>query len=299
MNMMTKPATQSIVATRAMVAYLHIRQWSGHRLDREVTAELNRDHGAKQDAARVNKLLVPKEALAPIVKIAGEVGIEFRVRTLPWMQNGGRLLPAEKYLDMQSYIREMGGKFDDAVRGFIANYPAYQQQGKNALGTMYKPEDYPSVDELAGKFGLELKVLPVPSGKDFRIDLANDEMDRVRADVERQVKEAMDGAMKDIFERVAEVTGNMVERLTAYRPAKGKGDRSVGTFRDSLVTNVRDLVGILPSLNITGDPRIDDLTYRLEALARTEPKELRESKGARDSVRDEAERILKAVSDWM
>ncbi len=290
---MHKP-NETIIASRAMIAYLHIRQWSARKLDREITSELNKDHGAKHDASRVNKLLVPPDAMKEIGKIAGAVSNEFQVRTLPWMANGGRLLPVERYMDLKSFVRDNGDKFDDEVRKFIREYPRYQQEGRNALGTMYKPEDYPTADELAGKFGLELRVLPVPSGKDFRIDLAADEMDRVRADVERDVKEATEAGLKDIFNRVADVTGAMVERLGAY---KGKGSR-VGTFRDSLVGNVRDLVGMLPSFNITGDPRVDDLVHRLEALSRTEPQQLRDSKGARDSTRDEAERILKMVSDW-
>ena len=52
---------------RAMVMTLSISRWQGHRLDKEASRKVTSEAGAAADAARVNKHLVPKEALAPIV----------------------------------------------------------------------------------------------------------------------------------------------------------------------------------------------------------------------------------------
>ena len=68
MNAMTPLASAtSTLSTRAMLVSLSISQWSGRRLDREITDEVNQQHNAAADAGRYNKLLLPKEALAETV----------------------------------------------------------------------------------------------------------------------------------------------------------------------------------------------------------------------------------------
>ena len=77
MNAMTHTdSASSVHASRAMIVSLSISQWSGRRLDREVTDEVNQQHNAASDAGRYNKLLLPREALAGIVAIVSERRIE-------------------------------------------------------------------------------------------------------------------------------------------------------------------------------------------------------------------------------
>ncbi len=61
--------TQSI-SDFAMLVSLNIRQWSGRKLDRAVTKEVDKSHGAT-DGGRYNKLLVDKAHLDPIAEVAG------------------------------------------------------------------------------------------------------------------------------------------------------------------------------------------------------------------------------------
>jgi len=121
----------------------------------------------------------------------------------------------------------------------------------------------------------------------------------IRADIERQVSDATTAAVKDIYRRVADVTERMVDRLNAYKPASKKGERSEGVFRDSLVENVRDLIAILPALNITGDPALTAMAAKLQPLAEWDAAVLREDAGKRKDVAATAEQILAQVSDFL
>src|SRR5574340_1123555 len=85
----------------AMLASLNISMWTARKYDRKVTTEATRSHGAAEDAGRFNKLLVPKTAIQPLEQAAGAARREHDEWTLPWGNNGERLLPGDK-LDRKS-----------------------------------------------------------------------------------------------------------------------------------------------------------------------------------------------------
>lgn len=302
MNAITSIAaasSSSTLATRAMIVSLSISQWSGRRLDREITDEVNSQHNAAADAGRYNKLLLPKEALDPIVKVVSETRTEFLKRTLPWIDNGGRIMAADAYMAHMSWLNGQRRKFDAAVDEFIRAYPGHVQSARVRLNGMFKDEDYPTIDQLRGKFSMACTVLPVPTSDDFRVSMSEAQAAHIRADIERQVSDATTAAVKDIYRRVADVTERMVDRLNAYKPASKKGERSEGVFRDSLVENVRDLIAILPALNITGDPALTAMAAKLQPLAEWDASVLREDAGKRRDVAATAEQILAQVSDFL
>ena len=300
MNAITQNITASgTLASRAMIVSLSISQWSGRRLDREITDEVNSSHNAAADAGRYNKLLLPKEALDPIVKVVSETRTEFLKRTLPWIDNGGRIMAADAYMRHLSWINGQARKFNAAVDEFIAKYPGYVNAAAVRLNGMFKAEDYPSADELRRKFAMDCKVLPVPSADDFRVAMSEAQAAQIKADIEAQVTEATTIAVKDVYRRVAEVSGRMVDRLNAYKPASKKGERSEGVFRDSLVENVRDLIDILPALNITGDPALTAMADKLKPLAEWDASTLRDDPAKRRDVAAEAQAIFDQVSDFL
>lgn len=300
MNAITKNiSAANTLASRAMIVSLSISQWSGRRLDRQITDEVNQQHNAASDAGRYNKLLLPKEALAEIVSIVSETRADFLKRTLPWMDNGSRIMAADAYMAHMSWLNGQIRKFDAAVNDFISKYPGYVNDARIRLNGMFKAEDYPDATTLRGKFAVDCKVLPVPTSDDFRVNMSDAQAQRIRDDIEKQVMEATTTAVQDVYRRIAEVTGRMVERLNAFKPAVRKGERTVGVFRDSLVENVRDLVMILPALNITGDPQLTEMAEKLKPLTEHDASVLRENPAIRRDVAAEAQNILDSVSDFL
>lgn len=301
------PSVTATLAARAVVVSLHIAQWSGRRLDREVTDEVIREHDAAADAGRFNKLLLPKESLAPIQTIVSATRAEFLKRTLPWLDNGQRIMNASALLENDRWLSGQLRKFDAAVDEFVAAYPRLVLEAPNRMSGLFKDSDYPAVDTLRSRYGMELKKLPVPTPDDFRVAMSDSQAEVIRADIERQVQEGAAAAVKDVYRRVAEATGRMAERLAGYTPAvigKVNGKTRVvqeaqNTFRDSLVENVRDLIGVLPSLNITGDPQLTAMVDRLVPLVAWDAKELRENDAVRKDVASKAQQILDQVSDFL
>lgn len=291
-------ARPTSLADRAMVLTVNISAWSARRHDKGITNEVNSSHGAAADAGRYNKALLHKDAMAAIQSVVSETRTGFLERTLPWLNDGSRIIANDGYLAFATWFNGQVSKFDSAVNDFLADYPRHVADARIRLNGMFRDADYPTVAELRGKFGMAVSVMPVPDASDFRVDMSEEQAARIRADIERTVTDATTAAVRDIYARIADVTARMVERLNAYKPGK-PGQRAEGTFKDSLVNNVRELVDLLPALNITGDPALSAMAQKLRPITAHDAQELRDSATVRESVKAEAEAILEHVNDFL
>ena len=88
---------------------------------------------------------------------------------------------------------------------------------------------------------------------------------------------------------------HMAERLSAYK-ATGQGVEN--PFRDSMVTNFVKLVVVMPRLNVTGDPELEQLTSELRASLLVDPGELRTSEKIRADTM-QASRIARQMSAYV
>lgn len=289
-------APSSLLASRAVIVSLKISQWDGHRLDRTITREINEAKNAAKDAGRYNKKLLPSEALEDIAKVVSATRKEFNERTLPWVDKGGRIMAIEAHLAHSRWVGQQIAKFDREVQKFLAAYPGYVASAPARLGKAFSAADYPTVGEISKKFSMELVTMPVPTGDDFRAQISQAQADQIKAQIEDRVQMATAAAVREVYERIAELVGRMVERLNAYKPAVKRGDKTEGVFRDSLVENVRAMIDMMPALNITNDPALADMASRLRPLVQYDATTLRQNEGKRRDVAEEAQAILDSVA---
>jgi hypothetical protein len=301
MNAISKPmqaAPAGIVLTsRAMLAGVTIRRWEGRKLDKRVTSETNAAHGAESDAGRFNKLLIGKAHIDAIAKIAGKARNEFYAQTLPWLDSGGRILPAAGYDRFMADQGRLRAEFGAAVRAFVAAYPGLIEESRGRLGSMFNAADYPSPQEIAGRFGFDIGIMPLPAAGDFRID--RPDSDAIRAQIEARTQEALEAAMRDAWQRIAETVGHMAEKLRAYQPARDTG-KAQNVFRDSLVENVRDLVALMPGFNLTGSPAMERVRALMETyLCKADAETLRNDPKVRGETAVAAEKIQAAMQSFI
>jgi hypothetical protein len=293
------PPAESKLSERAMLARVIVRKWSARKTDKRVTRQVNESHHAASDAGRYNKRLLPRDALAKIDSIESEArGVHYS-RTLPWSDDGPRILSARLFVDYSKEMRRLKAEFESAVADFVAGYPAFKAQAQADLNGLYNEADYPHAADIAGRFEFRFAIMNLPDAADFRVELDAGQLADIRAAIDSDTREALAAATRDVWQRVAEAVGHMATKLRAYQPG-GDGKRADGIFRDSLVENVRSLVGLLPSLNIANDPALAKIADRMSAeLCRDDAKELRENESARASVAAAAESILADVSAYL
>lgn len=286
------------LSQKAMLASLNISQWAARRLDKQVTDEVNESHGAANDAGRYNKLLVDKAALVPIQKIVSEVRQYHLRMTQPWFDAGSRILPSALYFDYSTQMQKYRTQFERAVSEFVAEYPAHVERRKAALNGLFKDSDYPSETKIASLFGFDVVVLPCPDASDFRTDLAAEHADDIKVEIEKRMKKALDEAMQEPVRRVIDLVGNMAAQLRKRDASEANGKKS--PLYDSLVGNVRDLVGLLPAFNLTGDATLTQITERMrDELCREDVETLKENSAVRSAVAKSAEDILAQAKQFM
>lgn len=268
------------IQNRAMLIDLTIHQWAAIKHDKSVSAEVEIKHAAK-NAGRYNKHLIDKAHLAAIQAAANGVRKFHYSRTLPWADGGQRLLPSDLFMDYRDDLQKHRQAFDAEVRDFIAKYPALVQSARQNLGSMYDPKDYPDASDLRRLFGIDLNIMPVPDGKDFRVDVADEAQEEIRAAINATVTARQEATVKECWVRMREVLERIVEQCTKEKPV----------IRDSLMENAQGLASILAGLNITDDPVIARAAVALNELV-VLPGALRASKASRDIAAQKASEIL-------
>lgn len=289
------------LSERAMLATLRTGVWSGNLADRAVTEEVSEMHQAdSREAGRYSKQIVSRKFLNPVNSAARVARSTHRLLTLPWDDDGTRILSARGHDAYTEHMRKARIGFQQAVEMFLAGYPEYITEARKRLGTMFAEDDYPKPDELKAKFGFDVELRGVPDSSDFRVKLSDDTMKSVIKDIEKRTNARLNEALNDVFDRVAKVTEKMVEGLRAYEPTGGENGKSKNTFRDSLVYNINEVAELLPVLNITGDERIEKLHTDLKAqLVEHSPEILRANDKLRRQTADKAEKILAKVKKYM
>lgn len=274
----------STLRNQSMLVNLTIHKWSARKHDKSVSAEVEKSHGAK-DAGRYNKMLIDKSYLAPLDTLESEIRRFHYAHTLPWMDGGLRLLPSKLFMDYQKGMSGFKQRWATAVSDFQHDYADAVNQARTRLKTMFNAKDYPLGSELYSLFDIELEILPVPDAQDFRVDVAEETQNEIRAQITRSIEERQAKAIKDCYARMREV----VERI-AQTCSKEKA-----RIYDSMIDNTIELVRVLDGLNITNDPAITELQQNIQALV-VPAETLRNSPAARKAAAQSADEILEKMA---
>ena len=281
----------------AMLAGLRITAWSGRLYDREASDHVAVHHDASASAGRYNKRLLPKAAFAALTATMSEARTRHYANSLPWDDKGARLLTVANY---EHYTELMDALRERVVRQrarFIEDYDDYVGQARLDLGKLFRIEDYPSKDALQDRFSIRYRIAPVPDADHFIAKLASDDTDRVKRDIERHIEEQLHDAVGDLYRRLAEAVERVSERLEEDENGKPL------VFRDTMISNIRDLVDVVPRLNIFGDDRLTRLCEQVkDRIANVEPDSLRPSKTfdpvARAHVKRDAEALMEQFAGY-
>lgn len=274
---------------KAMLVNLNISQWTASKKDKAVSLAVQQQHKANEKKAGwFNKRLIDPTALEPISKIEGRIR-EFHYKlTLPWGDNGDRILPAKVYMDYVDGLRKFRTEFDDAVDTFVNKYPLLVQEARVMLGTMYDPGDYPDISNIRGRFDLKTTFAPVPDAEDFRVNVGADEIEEIKKSITAGVADRQRAAIKECWGRVRDVVERIQERLATPD----------AIFRDSLIENAKSLMELLPKLNITEDPELEAVRKDVMDHLIIEPEDLRRYPKTRRQAADKAQEILDKMNGW-
>lgn len=248
------------ISASAVLVELNISVWPAAKIDREATEKTNTDAGAVVGAAQTKKNLFAGTSLRKdIEKFAARVRLYHNQHTLPWADKGERLLPTKLFLDYKTAMNGYEQSFNSMCQNFFAEYPRLVAEAPTNLGSLYKPEDYPPIEEVVLKFGFRRTVKPVPEAGDFRLDVPAEDMRELVVTFESQQQDKLAEACREPWERLhAELTA-ISTKLT---DKEGGDDRK--RYHDTLISNPLELCSLLTKLNITNDPKLEEARKQLE-----------------------------------
>ena len=289
------------LASSAMLVCLQIHQWGYRRLDPGVSNKAAAELGAGQEMLRTWKRLLGRDSTKIVSVAFSRYKSHHYENTVPWLDNGYRMLPSANYLPYVEKERELRADCDRAVEDFLKFYPKHREAAQARLGRAFNENDYPTAQAVRRKFSIDLHFMPIPDKADFRVDVPAKELTRINADIDGQVKLALENATRDLFERLYEVVISLRDRLKAHKtPSVGKDAKRQRSFRDSAVSNVVDICKLLPRLNINGNPELKKLTDDvMKSLGKADPEALRENDDLRATAIKKADDILARMADYV
>lgn len=278
---------------RALLVQLSVSQWMGRKLDKKASKDAADSAGATRSAVRTHKDLLPGcDELAAVHSKTNLIRAAFYDNTLPWGLDGMQVLPTSNYLNYSTEYRKDRSDWYSLVNTFLGAYEAAKWYAENdkrrTLGTLYTPTDYPDVKDLERKFNMDLAIFPVPA-TDFRVQIASEELTRIQQDVERRVADAQATAMREVWQRLYDKVKHIAEKCADPK----------AIFRDTMIENARELVELLPRLNLTDDPNLEALRVEVEAKLIHHPDAIRNNPDLRRDTATEAKKIMDAMGVFM
>lgn len=279
------------IDSSAVLVELSSSVWTGRKLDRNVSREVDATKNTKTRTASVYKDLMPEvSSLDAIEKFVGHTRQYHYRMTLPWSDSGPRLLPSTLMFEYMGYMRDRKNEFQAVVDTFLAEYDTQIGAMAFKTGAMFSRADYPTRDSVAGRFRLDYVLSPVPTSGDFRLDVGREAQEALRRKYEKAVEARVRSATDSLYADLHDTLLHTVERL-------GETDGKPHVFRDSLVENLQDMVVRLKKLNVFNDSKLVEFQGELASVAQgLTPQDLRKNEAVRSEVRSRMSDILNKMN---
>lgn len=279
------------ISSSAMLVELSISIWTARKLDKKVSNDVDTQNSTQTKAGNYHKnLLAGDTELSEIQNMAGVIRSYHMTMTSPWNDAGQRLLTTAVYMEYKAEMARLEQQYWDKVRAF---YPAYSQKISAAafqLGTLFNRDEYPDLEDVKTKFNMHIRYSPVPESGDFRVDIAQEGVDELRAHYEEMSRANIDKVALDAWERLY---AQLLQLSNALREPDTANNIKGGRMYASVLDKAKELCQLLKHFNIRGDTQMEEMRTQLEAaLGVNTVEDLRKSDFLRSSVKKEVDDIL-------
>jgi len=279
------------ISSSAMMVELSISQWLGKKKDRKASKQVTDDNNAETGVANVHKkLLGGCKELKAVHDLTGNIRNEHYTLTMPWFDTGVRLLPTKIYFNYHTRITAAQTEWLKTVDAFLTAYDWEISQAEARLGDLFNRAEYPTADQLSGKFSFSINYIPMPESGDFRLDIGNQGNTQLADHYQTFYADRIENSYKEVWTRVYTALSKMSERLDYT----GKEDKK--TFRDSLVENVLEITPLLDTFNVTGSSQMSEMKRKLEeTMHGITPEALRDDDHLRRETKRNVDDIIKSL----
>lgn len=295
---LTKPQHILSLATSSMLVAVEVSVWTATKQDREISDEVTAAKHADRNAGRFVKHILGNDPdHKRVLNYRQTIYNWLQRRTYPWSTTQ-QLLPV---IDLTKFMQEYNdheAAFNGLVETFLQKLPgiistmAFQQSG---MGTMFRREDYPSVEELRTKFRMRLFTAPVPEG-DYRCQISQDLAEDLHNNYCRQAEQALGEVLTKQISQLTAVMESLshccgVETVQDVKTGETKTKRR--KIYDTTVQKAVELCETFKQFNLTSSPQLEEARASLEnVLTGINVTALKDSDSLREQVKRGVDDIL-------
>ncbi len=278
---------ESSLSERALLVRFSIGRWYGSGADEQVVNEIRNAKEATGEIGSFTKRLMKREHLAEINRVTSDARRYHKTMTLPWGESGQRVLSVEVYREYKEHMTKFEADFFKAVEAFVAKFPLLVEEEKRNLRGLWRAEDYPSAEDIRGYFRFGLAIDTLPRTHDMRLKLSKEQAEEIRVEIEQRMHGQIVGAVSEVYDRIAE----------ELRGAKERMDDADARLQGRMFDGLKEVLTLLPKLNILKDPRLTQLGRDLQKeMATVSVDALRDDPAVRKQTSAKAGKMLDAIA---
>ena len=266
---------------KAIQIEVNLSVWAGRKLDKTASRETGAVYQAQAGSISVHKLLINKEFLAPLQKIANEARNYVYKSTLPW-SGSLRLLPIGKYHEFNAVLLALQSDFEQGVSELSNNYNAAIRMAKTELGLLFDGGQYPPLSVLKKKFKFHILYSPVNATTETVYgDMLGIEFEKAKS---KNLERALEALQNEYMEQLEHVKGMLEDE-----------DK---ILHKSLLTNALSLAEKLESFEIL-NPQLKQIAEELKGVFSVDIQKIKKDKGQRQRTQVGISKLLANAESWV
>lgn len=277
------------IRNRAVLIKANVSCWEGKKLDRRLGRETAREKGAqKDDAVSTTKKLLWAKELDDIIKMRNRIRQYVDDNTVAWMSRGPRLLASTQLMEFMAGWTELKDQYERLAGALSDVYQTRREESMTLQGSsLASLSDYPA--SLEGLFECSLDIMPIPDISDIRLDLDEENVQKVQKQMEERFNAMFTNSISDVWSRIEGVMQALVDKMKTYKTEEGVRSK----MHDSILGNICQLVALLPGFNITKDAELDEMMERMnKSFCSIAVDTLKQDALLRQDIAAEASRVL-------
>jgi hypothetical protein len=290
---LTKPEHLISLASSAVLVSVDISVWSATKQDRGISDEVTTAKNADKSAGRyVKNLLANHPKHKAVVNYRQTIYNWLQRRTYRWNQSQN-LLPSVDVPKFKQEYHEHEIAFHALVDSLTSDYDSIVSDMAFKQGTMFNRNDYPTKEQVASKFSLNLYVSEVPMN-DFRCGIANDIADDLFNTYKQQAHGIIESIAQEQSERMVEVMES-ISHCCGVDESEVNGE--VRTKRrkiyDTTIQKALEMCESFKRFNLNNDSGLEEARASLEKVLRgVKAEDIRDSDAVRHHVKEGIDDIL-------
>jgi hypothetical protein len=290
---LTKPDHLISLASSAVLVSVDISVWSATKQDRGISDEVTTSKNADKHAGRyVKNLLANHPKHKAVVNYRQTIYNWLQRRTYKWNQSQN-LLPSVDVPKFKQEYQEHQLAFHGLVDSLTTDYDSIVSDMAFKQGTMFNRNDYPTKEQVASKFSLNLYVSEVPMN-DFRCGIANDIADDLFNTLSNQARGIVDSIAQEQSERLVEVMES-ISHCCGVDESEVNGELRTKRRKiyEGTIEKARDYIESFKRFNLKNDSGLESARASLEKVLRgVKAEDIRDSDAVRHHVKEGIDDIL-------